>query len=178
MKKVLLFLCLCLTFLCSGCNKDNESNKRSEGNINMENAQNKNIPSEDIPAADADSINKTKSSISQNEIENTDLVESSIGVLSSSELTITYKNKTTNILSYGKGYILQIENEEEWIDIPTVTGIGWKDVSLNLEADGIFEDVINLNQLFGELKGGHYRIIKEMSMETSKIKVTAEFDIE
>lgn len=176
MKKILVFLCLCLSFLCSGCNQYNENNKTIEKDdtINMEN---KGASNEDIPTADIDTANKTNPSVSQGEIENNDLVTTNMDILSSSELVITYTNKTENTLSYGKGFILQVLNNDEWIDISTLPNVGWKDISLNLNAGESFDNVIDLKQSFGELKQGHYRIIKEMFMDSTKINVTVEFDI-
>ncbi|WP_345788297.1 immunoglobulin-like domain-containing protein, partial [Desulfitobacterium hafniense] len=89
----------------------------------------------------------------------------------------SYTNETEYTLSYGKGYMLQLLNDGNWNDIPTLPGVGWKDIALNLEAGKSFEEVIDLKLLYGELKTGHYRIIKEMFTETSELDVIVEFEL-
>jgi len=147
--------------------------KTSErGDTNMEDILNKDIAIEDV-----DSANKINSFLPQNEIDNNDLVATDVDMLSSSKLVITYTNKTEYSLNYGKGYVLQLFNNDNWEDISTLPGVGWKDVALNLHSGKSFEEVIDLKLLYGELKTGHYKIIKEMFMESSKISVTVEFEI-
>lgn len=144
----------------------------------MENIQNSSVSNEDIPTEDIDTINKTNPFAPKDEIENNNLVTTSVDILSSSELIITYKNESEKLLSYGEGHDLQVLDGKSWVEVAVLPNVGWHDISLNLNPGETFKEDINLKTLYGELKVGHYRINKEMFVESSKINVTVEFDIE
>lgn len=164
MKQILVLLGLTLSISCiSGCNNKNES-----------------VLTTDIPTADIDTISKVNSSIKTKEkIKNDNLVTTSIKILSKLELTVIYTNETKGTLSYGNPYKLYLLNKDNWKTIDILSNVGWEDILYNLKAGESFEDVINLENLYGKLKPGHYKLVKEMYTKSSKvINVETEFNIE
>lgn len=178
MKKIYILLCLFMIAFYSSCNEYRDGNVIGEKDdvANMENDLNKDLANADMPTADVDTINKTSMLISKKEIENHDLVTTDSDMLSPHELHVTYTNKSGNTLMYGQGFVLQVLNDD-WTEIPILPTVGWKDISYNLNAGESFGCDVDLIQLFGELEKGHYRIIKEMFTESTKLYVIVEFEL-
>ena len=78
---------------------------------------------------------------------------------------------------YGNDIILQ-RLEDDWIDVPTLPNVGWKDISMNLNPEESFDCTVDLKQLFGEQEKGQYRIIKDMTTDSTTISVIVEFNVE
>lgn len=169
-------LLIFLFFLCFGCSQNNAVIKATKKeNIDMENKTTQTTT--DIPTEDIDTASQVNPSIAKTKVDNNGLVTANIDSVSSSELVITYTNNTEHSWDYGKRSTLQLLDSGDWIDINIMPKISIEDIALIFESGESFKDTIDLKFLYGELKVGHYRIMKEMFMESSAIDVIAEFEI-
>src|SRR5665647_335945 len=160
MKRFTLLLMMCLIFVCIGC-KQNMINQKE---MLEESTPTENTPIADIPVADPATYNNH---VSQKEkVDNNGLVTTDID-MSHNELTITYTNKTERTLSFGNPYNLQLSKDNTWVDISPLPNIVYNDMLLTLESGKSYSNIVNLKKTYGELRTGHYRIIKEMYMDSS-----------
>lgn len=83
--------------------------------------------------------------------------ESSLG------LTLAFENKSNAQVIFGERYILEVSIDDTWYELPALTSdYRWSDVEYELSGPGGRRLEINWKHLYGDLKKGHYRIIKEV----------------
>lgn len=83
------------------------------------------------------------------------------------------------ILAHGEWFRIDKEEKGEWKEAKIINdeysfiAIGWI-----IKPNGEFEDKIDWSNLYGELKEGNYRIVKEVYSNGNKKELYAKFTIE
>lgn len=83
------------------------------------------------------------------------------------------------ILAHGEWFRIDKEENGEWKEAKVINdeysfiAIGWI-----IKTNGEFEDKIDWSNLYGELKEGNYRIVKEVYTNGNKKEIYAKFTIE
>lgn len=76
---------------------------------------------------------------------------------------ITFLNRTDMNIQYGEQYYLQKYEDGKWSDVPyAIEEFGFNDIAYILEKDIQGELKIDWRWLYGELKSGEYRIVKDI----------------
>lgn len=93
------------------------------------------------------------------------------------ELTYTITNHSEKDLNYGRDYCLQTEKDGKWYQV-----VPGQEVAITLEllwvpAGSVQKDKVNWEYFYGELKPGHYRIIKPVSDGEKRHMLAGEFMI-
>lgn len=97
---------------------------------------------------------------------------------------ITLLNKADKDYQYGDQYYLQKYEDGRWYDVPyVIEDFGFNDIAYGLEKNKESEFIIDWNWLYGELKPGKYRIVKDImdfrgTGDYDVYTLTAEFIIE
>ena len=93
--------------------------------------------------------------------------------------TIVIKNTSNKELTSGEWFrIDRLEDSGEWKKVKSISdnyafnAIGWI-----IKPRGEFEDKVDWSKLYGELRKGHYRIVKEVYGNGNKKVIYAEFNI-
>lgn len=93
--------------------------------------------------------------------------------------TIVIKNTSNRELTSGEWFrIDKLEDNGEWKEVKVISdnygfiAIGWV-----INKKGEFEDKVDWSKLYGKLKKGNYRIVKEVYDNGNKIELYAEFSI-
>ena len=82
-------------------------------------------------------------------------------------------------LSYGNEYILEVQEDGEWVQKEYVDDDVMFTLPLNvIPAGGQSEEKLNWGLLYGELQPGHYRISIEFTLAEEVRTESVEFDIE
>jgi hypothetical protein len=89
------------------------------------------------------------------------------------KLSITLKNRTDRILSYGSLFHLEIRHEEVWYVLPMINSFTYL-TEYGLSANGEDHFERDLEQQYGDLVPGHYRLIMDFEGDGYAY---AEFDI-
>ena len=155
MNKVLLFLKISLFFLFIGCasinNTTNESNSK-------EIKSKKNIPVAD---------NTVNTSVSQRKkVDNNGFVTTNVE-MQQNKLIITYKNTTEKTVHFGDIYFLQLLKNNTWTKVPELSNVGYDLIRRKLLSHNTYIDTVELKNIYGELDTGHYKIIKEMYIDST-----------
>ena len=115
---------------------------------------------------------QSKSSYIPTEVEN---VSISIADISPTGATITVKDTNEEPYIYGEWYKIEENKNGEWYDVSTIIdNYGFTDIGYLADAyndEVIFE--INWQWLYGELKEGNYRLLKEVNRQ----HISVEFSI-
>lgn len=83
------------------------------------------------------------------------------------------------ILPHGEWFRIDKEENREWKEVKVINdqygfiAIGWI-----IKPNGEFEDKIDWSNLYGQLKEGEYRIVKEVYCNGNKKELYAKFTIE
>ncbi len=93
------------------------------------------------------------------------------------ELAYTITNHSQKDLNYGRDYFLQVEKSGNWYQV-----VPAQEVAITLEllwvpAGSVQKDKINWEYFYGELKPGHYRLIKPVSDGEKRHLLSGEFVI-
>ncbi|WP_079909835.1 immunoglobulin-like domain-containing protein [Paenibacillus sp. 32352] len=92
---------------------------------------------------------------------------------SSETMSLHLKNESSSRISFGVGYKIDIQKNNEWAPYPMT--IAFVDIGIMMEPGGGHDQDVPLNQL----KKGHYRITKEVYLEGSGLQtVSFEFDMD
>ncbi len=105
------------------------------------------------------------------------------GSVSKNHLTIILTNNSTQNISYGTSYWLEIKKEEKWYILETIKELVFTSPSLGLKPKESKEMKIYWEHAYGELEPGIYRVIKGFSYESGDIfeedsYIAAEFIVE
>ena len=93
--------------------------------------------------------------------------------------TIVIKNTSNKELTSGEWFrIDKLEENGEWKKVKSINNnYAFNAIAWVINPRGEFEDKVDWSKLYGELKKGHYRIVKEVYGEGNKKLLYAEFDI-
>lgn len=93
--------------------------------------------------------------------------------------TIVIKNTSNEELTSGEWFrIDKLEDNGKWKEAKTINdNYGFIAIGWIINKNGEFEDKIDWSKLYGKLKKGNYRIVKEAYDNGNKIELYAEFTI-
>lgn len=93
--------------------------------------------------------------------------------------TIVITNKSNDELTYGNNYHIEEMHDGKWYETKPVNEVGSLAVGHILKPEETVELELNWNYEYGELPGGHYRIVYDFTTESSskKIYAVAEFEL-
>jgi len=102
------------------------------------------------------------------------------GTITRKGVTLILANHSDKTVLYGEDYTLEIKKHGEWYKIK-IDGDKWVNLSASLLNAGESRELeIDFEYVYGKLKKGTYRIIKDMDYENGKresFNVAAEFTI-
>lgn len=103
-------------------------------------------------------------------------------MVSPTGLTVILENTTEEQCIYGKPYILEKKVNGNWYQVPVIKdNYGFEDIAYILAPKSSAEVTIDWEWLYGSLKPGEYRIIKDISIDSEEYNpryLSAEFIIE
>lgn len=93
--------------------------------------------------------------------------------------TIVIKNTSNEELTSGEWFrIDKLEENGEWKKVKSINdNYAFIAIAWVINARGEFEDNVDWSKLYGKLRKGHYRIVKEVYVDGNKKVLYAEFDI-
>lgn len=93
--------------------------------------------------------------------------------------TVVIRNRSNKELTSGAWFrIDELENDGNWKKVKTINDkYGFIAIAWIINPQGEFEDKLEWSKLYGRLRKGHYRIVKEVYYNGNKIELYAEFDI-
>lgn len=121
-------------------------------------------------------------------------VDMSVKVLGTRVVQVDYLNRGEHTFTYGKAYKLEYEQDGEWYKVPMEiaftqeamylgpsTDLVERDMKVPMHSDNN-SDIYDLGAI-GKLPEGHYRMIKEFTLEEkdapkTEYCIAAEFDLE
>ena len=115
---------------------------------------------------------KFEESLSTNEENNSDLENVIIKVDSTTikptSISIIIINNNDNEIGYGEEYKIQKNINGEWKYLDYLPNTSWNDIAYIIKANSQTTKKLNLENTYGELEKGTYRIIKTMFSENGK----------
>ena len=115
---------------------------------------------------------KFEESLSTNEENNSDLENVIIKVDSTTikptSISIIIINNNDNEIGYGEEYKIQKNINGEWKYLDYLPNTVWNDIAYIIKANSQTTKKLNLENTYGELEKGTYRIIKTMFSENGK----------
>lgn len=92
------------------------------------------------------------------------------GTVSPTGLTVILDNTTDKQCIYGKPFVLERKINGKWYQVPAVikNNYGFEDIAYILSAKSNAEVKIDWEWLYGNLKPGEYRIIKDISIDSQE----------
>lgn len=93
--------------------------------------------------------------------------------------TIIIKNESKKELTSGEWFrIDKLEDNGKWKEVKSINdNYGFIAIGWIINENGEFEDKIDWSKLYGKLKKGNYRIVKEVYGDENKLEIYAEFTI-
>ena len=92
--------------------------------------------------------------------------------------TIVIQNKSNKELTSGEWFRIDKLEDGEWIQVKSINrDYAFNAIAWIIKPRGEFEDKVDWSKLYGELRKGHYRIVKEVYGDGNKKVLYAEFDI-
>lgn len=106
------------------------------------------------------------------------------GTVSSTSLTVMFKNNSKKQCIYGENFLLEKEINGGWYQVPVVKGAnyGFNDIGYELASSEVKEWTVDWEWLYGNLDTGNYRIVKELLDDRNpgdydEYNLTAEFTV-
>jgi hypothetical protein len=106
------------------------------------------------------------------------------GTVSSTGLTVVFESKLNSECIYGEYFLLEKEVNGEWFQVPIAIdgNYGFNDIGYSLTSEESSEWSVDWEWLYGGLKTGEYRIVKDISDfrgtgDYDKYHLAAEFSI-
>ncbi len=106
---------------------------------------------------------------------------------SSTTIVYTIFNKTENDIVIGEEVTLQVLKDKSFVDVPLLDGDrAYNLLAINISSGEEYSDRVPLEDSYGDLEAGRYRIVKEYANKeqdgqkkenASKETVSAEFDL-
>lgn len=105
------------------------------------------------------------------------------GTLTNTGATIILENNCDNIISFGEGFWLEIEQNGKWYTLETINDFVVNVPLYQLKSNENKEKSISWGYVFGKLPKGKYRITKGITLELGNDKkedthVASEFNID
>lgn len=91
-------------------------------------------------------------------------------------LTYTIVNNSPHTIAFGAPYDIQINKNGQWITPEWMKDLVWIMILYTLEPGKTFSQTIELPE---DIEPGHYRLVKEVMIESidAKLTLTAEFEV-
>lgn len=88
----------------------------------------------------------------------------SLGTACTTNLTIAFVNNSDNQCIYGEFFLLEKKINENWYQVPVVIAdnYGFNSIGYELNSGGSSEWAVDWDWLYGSLKKGEYRIVKDI----------------
>lgn len=99
------------------------------------------------------------------------------GTLTSTGATVIITDKNENPYGWGVPYFIEIEEDGLWTEAQDLYRISWIEIAYELDENGQYEQEINWEKFYGELKPGNYRLVKNV-YDNGYINFYVEFTIE
>jgi len=99
------------------------------------------------------------------------------GTLTSTGATVIITDKNENPYGWGVPYFIEIEEDGIWTEAQDLYRISWIEIAYELDENGQYEQEINWEKFYGELKPGNYRLVKNV-YDNGYINFYVEFTIE
>ncbi|WP_164670054.1 immunoglobulin-like domain-containing protein [Virgibacillus doumboii] len=84
--------------------------------------------------------------------------------VSSTGLTVTFKNTSDKQYTYGDPFLLEKKIKGSWYQVPIALddNYGFNDIGYDLAPSDVSEWTVDWDWLYGNLKTGEYRIVKDV----------------
>lgn len=92
-------------------------------------------------------------------------------------LQVKMQNLGGEKISFGSQYQLYQRHKEGWYEVVCLPDVGFQDMEYYLKENETYRDKVDLEQIFGKLEAGQYKIEKEVQLQESRILVSSEFEI-
>ena len=99
------------------------------------------------------------------------------GTLTNTGATVIITDKNENPYGWGVPYFIEIEEDGLWTEAQDLYRISWIEIAYELDENGQYEQEINWEKFYGELKPGNYRLVKNV-YDNGYINFYVEFTIE
>lgn len=99
------------------------------------------------------------------------------GTLTNTGATVIITDKNKNPYGWGVPYFIEIEEDGLWTEVQDLYRISWIEIAYELDENGQYEQEINWEKFYGELKPGNYRLGKNV-YDNGYINFYVEFTIE
>ena len=99
------------------------------------------------------------------------------GTLTNTGATVIITDKNKNPYGWGVPYFIEIEEDGLWTEVQDLYRISWIEIAYELDENGQYEQEINWEKFYGELKPGNYRLVKNV-YDNGYINFYVEFTIE
>lgn len=96
------------------------------------------------------------------------------GTISSTGLTVAFENNSNKQCIYGEYFCLEKNLNGAWYQVPVAIdgSYGFDDIGYNLDAGNDRETTVDWEWLYGSLKSGEYRLVKDVL----DFRTTGEYD--
>lgn len=99
------------------------------------------------------------------------------GTLTNTGATVIITDKNENPYGWGVPYFIEIEEDGIWAELENLLDFAWIEIAYELDENGQYEQEINWEKFYGELKPGNYRLVKNV-YDNGYINFYVEFTIE
>jgi len=99
------------------------------------------------------------------------------GTLTNTGATIIITDKNKNPYGWGVPYFIEIEEDGLWVELENLLDFAWIEIAYELDENGQYEQTINWENYYGELKPGNYRLGKNV-YDNGYINFYVEFTLE
>lgn len=99
------------------------------------------------------------------------------GTLTNTSATVIITDKNENPYGWGVPYFIEIEEDGIWAELENLLDFAWIEIAYELDENGQYEQKINWENYYGELKPGNYRLGKNV-YDNGYINFYVEFTIE
>ena len=99
------------------------------------------------------------------------------GTLTNTGATVIITDKNENPYGWGVPYFIEINEGGLWTEAQDLYRISWVEIAYELDENGQYEQEINWEKFYGELKPGNYRLVKNV-YDNGYINFYVEFTIE
>jgi len=161
--------------LLSGCRSNSNGNSAGES----ENTINKTDLNQPVETTDWEQT--TYESV--NNFDGVIMIEKE-NTVSSTGLTIIFKNNTDKQCIYGEYFLLEKRINQKWYQVPAIIeNYGFNAIGYDLTSGNSREMKVNWEWLYGNLDGGEYRIVKDIldfrkTGDYDKYYLATEFTVE
>ncbi len=133
----------------------------------------------EAPEADVDTQNRVNTDITPEKPlqKNNSEIKMETIIIKKHILQLKMQNTGGEKISFGSQYQLYQRHKESWNEVSCLPDVGFKDTEYYLKENETYRDKVDLEQIFGKLEAGKYKIVKEVQLKESRIFVSSEFEI-